>query len=155
MENVVEQTELGIVEPFPDHGHSRGSAYHGQEEDGAVKGSACDLLVQKNCQDQSDDDTEGNLDQGIFNGVPEGLPCLSGSKDLGIVGKADKDIALSEVAGLAEGLIDRIEDRIEVQDKQADDGRRDEQICPSGFALFSLCHLFLHVCFSPVILTFV
>ena len=47
MEDVVQKTELLVVDPSPYHGDSCGGADHREEEDRAVDGASRDLLVEK------------------------------------------------------------------------------------------------------------
>ena len=117
MEDVVQETELLVVQPLPNHGDRRRGTDHGQEEDGTEQGGTLELLVQEHCEDQSDDNAERHFDDRVLDGVPERMPNFAGGKDLGIVFKTYKNIALAEVARLAEGLPQCVERRIKVQDK--------------------------------------
>ena len=106
-------------------------------------------IVKKNCQKKRDDDSEGDLDQRVLDGIPERLPCFSFCKDLLIVCGTDKDIALAEISCLKEGLINRLKDRIKVQDNQADHRGCDKQPCPALLILLFRRHPFLIHCVAP------
>ena len=88
------------------------------------------LTVQKNSKKQSDHYAERNFNDGVFDRIDQRLPDLRICKRLCIVGQSDKSIALSEIAGLTERLIHRIDCRIKVKNDQSDHGRRYKGISP-------------------------
>ena len=149
MEDIVQKTELLVVEPFPNHCDCCRCADHGQEEDRSIYRNAFHLSVEQDCQEQSNDYGERNLDDGIFNGVPQGLPYFAVSKELLIVAESDKDITFTEITSLTEGLIDCLNDRVEVENNQADHGGQDESPSPHSFPLLSCGHAFLFPHTSP------
>ena len=144
MENIIKKTELCIVQPLPHHGDSCRSTDHREEEDCTIDGASCDLLVQKNSKKQSDDDTERNFNDCILNRVPERLPCFSSRNDLLIVCETDKNVSLAEVTGLAEGLINRVEERVEIKNNKAEHRREYESVTPCRFTLLGRCHFLFH-----------
>ena len=146
MEHVVDQAELLVVQEAPHHGDGRRGRHHGQEEHGAVEAAAGDLAVEEHRQQQRERHREGHLDQGVLEGVQQAAPEFAALEHRGIVLKAHEDVAHAEVAGLEEGLVDRIEDRVEVQHDQSDHGRGDKSQPPLGLALLTGRHLASGLC---------
>ena len=118
MENVIEQSELLVVEPFPDHRDSCRSADHREEKDCTEQGNSLDLSVQKYRKEQRNYNAQRHFNDGVLNRIDQRLYDFRICECLCIIGKSYKSIAFSEITGLTERLIYRINGRIKVQDDQ-------------------------------------
>ena len=74
VENVVQQTKLLVVEPFPDHSNSCRGTNHRQEEDGAESGCTLKFFVKEYSKNQGDHNAEGNFDECVFDRIPQRGP---------------------------------------------------------------------------------
>ena len=111
MEQVVDQTEIRVKQPSPDHGYCCRSCNHRKENDRTICSSSSHLSVQQNCQNQCDTDRKRNFYDRIFEGIDQCLPDFRTSEYLFIVFKTDKDISFTEITGLKKALINCLENR--------------------------------------------
>ena len=74
MENVIEQSELLVIEPFPDHCDSCGSTDHREEEDCTEHGNSLDFSVQKYRKEQRDYNAQRHFDDGVLYRIDQRLP---------------------------------------------------------------------------------
>src|SRR5699024_10606719 len=68
-ENMVDQTEVCVKQPSPNHSYRCRSRYHRQEENGTVYASALHLPVQKDCQHQRDGNRKRHIYDCIFDRI--------------------------------------------------------------------------------------
>ena len=130
-QQLVDDAVLGVEDPFPDHGDGGGSHDHGQEEDGAVGGAALDLAVQQDGHQQCQEDAHRHRQDAEKDGVPVRFPELGVLEHLHIVGDA-LELKLAEGQRLGKAHVNGVDERIDVQHDQADDGGGHHDKAPEG-----------------------
>ena len=145
-ENMVDQTEVCVKQPSPNHSYRCRSRYHRQEENGTVYASALHLPVQKDCQHQRDGNGKRHLYDCIFDRIDQRLPYLRICKHCLIIFQSHKDISPAEVSGLKEALIDCLENRYNIQNNKSQHRRNDKRPAPSEFAALTACYFLFRLC---------
>ena len=124
-EGDVQDAVLGVIDPAPDHGHRGGCHDHGQEIDAAVDVPAADLAVQQGSEDQRKQHADRHGEHHVEERVDRCVADHIVREELFEVLQPDIDLR-AEALGLVEAAADRVKERIDVQNEQADNGRRDQ-----------------------------
>ena len=124
-QEVVEQTELWVEDPAPDHRRDHHRGNHRQIVDGAKSDAPADRLVEQGSNNQRKSCTNGHGPDSEVERVANGLQIHFLGEDVDVVVDA-YELDRAEQIVVGETDIEIIEDRVDLDEKE--DEKRDSQI---------------------------
>ena len=128
-ECLVEDADVAVVEPAPDHRDRGGHRDHRQEVEGAVDAGAAQALEVEQHRQQHRQRDPQEYEPGVDAGVAQRLPELGIVHERAVVGQADPGRP-AEGAPLREAVVHRLHHGPQVEDREAQPGRGDQRVSP-------------------------